>query len=100
MKRVLMHFLTVALMLSPIALHGQSTNPPTSQGPTQSDSKPFLRELNNGTWWNSISPQQKRDFADGYVTATAYVRRMLLGFFNDNKKQLVPGDPQFQARMD
>ena len=89
-----------ALLLSPIVLHGQSTSPPASQGLTQSELNPFLRALNNGTWWNSISPQQKSDFVDGYVEAMASVRRMLLGLFNEEKKQLVAGDPQFQARMD
>jgi hypothetical protein len=100
MNRISMCFLGLALLLSPIALLGQSTNPPTSQAPTQSDSNPFLRALNNGTWWNGISAQQKRDFVDGYVAAMASVRRMLLGLFNDHKKQLVATDPQFQARMD
>jgi hypothetical protein len=100
MKRIPMCFLGLALLLSTTALHGQSTNPSTSQTQTQLDSDSFLRVLNNGSWWNSISPQQKRDFMDGYVAAMASVRRMLLGLFNDHKKQLVATDPQFQARMD
>jgi hypothetical protein len=76
-----------------------SKNPQTSQ--SQFESNSFLRQLNNGTWWNNIPQQQKHDFVDGYVTAMANVNnRTALALFNSDKKQLVATDPQFQARMD
>ncbi|HXN22859.1 MAG TPA: hypothetical protein VOA41_08980 [Candidatus Dormibacteraeota bacterium] len=101
MRRTLSWIFCFVLFLFPHkTVCGQSANQATSQAPTLAEPNPFLRALNNGTWWNSTPAQQKRDFVDGYVAAMATVRRNLLAIFNIDKKQLVAGDPQFNARTD
>jgi hypothetical protein len=53
-----------------------------------------------GAWWPSLSSDKKKDFLDGYVTAMANVRHTLFALYKKNANELVPGDPQFNARTD
>jgi hypothetical protein len=57
-----------------------------------------MRFANNGAWWNTLSPDSKSDFVDGFVTAMANVHKMLIGFVKQNSKELTPG-PTFDAQM-
>ena len=53
---------------------------------------------NNGAWWNTLSPDSKSDFVDGYISAMADVHKMLMSFIQKNSKDLTPG-PTFDAQM-
>ncbi len=101
MHRILAGFICLTVSLFPYTTGSeQSANQTTNQPPAQSEANPFLRVLNNGTSWSSLSADKKWDFVDGYTTAMASVRRMLLGQYKAGAKELMANDPQFKARMD
>jgi len=65
---------------------------------TTQPENPWLRVLNNGAWWDTLSPDSKWHFVDGYVSAMTSVRQMLLGLVKQNSKELTPG-PKFDSQM-
>ena len=90
-------FLGLALLLSPIALQGQSTNQPASQAATPPTANPFLRALGNGVWWTNLTKDNKLVFVDGYITAMASVRQTLLILVDEDKKEFAAEDSQSDA---
>jgi hypothetical protein len=100
MRRTLSLLFFLTLSSCPATLHGQSATHTTTQEPTQSASKNWMRFANNGVWWDTLSPDSKSDFVDGYVSAMADVHKMLIGFLKQNTKEMTPGDPKrFDAQM-
>ena len=92
--------LCAILLLVPHAtMHGQSaTQPATQESPRPADKNPFMRILNNGAWWNTLSPDSKADFADGYISTMTTVHRMLIGLIKRDTKELTPG-PKYDSEM-
>jgi hypothetical protein len=97
MPRTLLLLLFLTLSQCAI-IRGQSPPQSTTQEPTQSVRNPWMRLANNGGWWNSLSPDSKSDFVDGFVTAMNDVHKMLLAFVKQNSQELTAG-PKFDAQM-
>jgi hypothetical protein len=80
---------SIALLVPQAKLHGQSATQNATQEQTQSASKnPLLRLADNGVWWNTLTPESKSDFVDGYVSGMATVRQDLLALLKEETKAL------------
>jgi hypothetical protein len=100
MPKSLAWILCAAALFVPYAtLHGQQATQTTTQEPAKpADKNPWMRMLNNGAWWNTLSQDSKSDFVDGYVSAMANVHQMLIGLIKQDTKALTPG-PKFDGQM-
>jgi len=87
-------FLTLLLFSATLREHLKSQE--TSQSVAKSGKNTLMRSLNNGAWWNTLSPDSKSDFVDGYVSAMADVHQMLMAIVKQNSKELTPGDPKLK----
>jgi hypothetical protein len=88
--------LCAILFALPAMARGQSESPTVTQ--PRSEKNAWLRLFNNGAWWNTLSPDSKSDFVDGYVSAMATVHQTLIGIIKQDKNKLTPG-PTFDSEM-
>jgi hypothetical protein len=91
--------LCATLFVLPATMRGQSAAQTASRESHRSaDKNPFIRMLNNGAWWNTLSSDSKSDFVDGYVSAMATVHQMLIGLITQDTKEVTHG-PTFDSQM-
>lgn len=88
-------FLLLLATIGILTAQGQQASAPP---PPKVVQNPFLRALENGQWWVSLTEDTKETFTDGYATAMSRVKNITHAACMDEGKNAKTGS-QFNTEM-